>query len=47
MFGNHANYIIAKVEFFEGEDSEEPQVDENQQEEQEVLSFWTKFSKRK
>ena len=39
MFGIHANYIIAEVEFFEGEDPEEPQDDERQQEEQEVYKF--------
>jgi len=38
MFGIHANYIIAEVEFFEGEDPEEPQDDEKQQEE-EVLFY--------
>lgn len=43
MFGIHANYIIAEVEFFEGEDPEEPQDDEKQQEEQEVLSCWITF----
>lgn len=36
IFGIHANYIIAEVEFFEGEDPEEPLDDERQQEQQEV-----------
>ena len=34
IFGIHANYFIAEVEFFEGEDSEEPSDDNNQQEQQ-------------
>ena len=42
MFGIHANYIIAEVEFFEGEDPEEPQDDEKQQEE-EVLFYCFTF----
>lgn len=36
IFGIHANYVIAEVEFFEGEDPEEPQDDDRQQEQQEV-----------
>ena len=36
IFGIHANYIIAEVEFFEGEDPEEALDDEKQQEQQEV-----------
>ena len=36
MFGIHGNYIIAEVEFFEGEDPEEPLDDDQQQEQPEV-----------
>lgn len=45
MFGIHANYIIAEVEFFEGEDPEEPQDDEKQQEEQEIIEAKTDITK--
>lgn len=45
MFGIHGNYLIAEVEFFEGEDPEEPLDDGNQQEQQEVhlLALTTLF----
>lgn len=45
IFGIHANYVIAEVEFFEGEDPEEPQDDDRQQEQQEVhvLAFGLLF----
>lgn len=36
IFGIHANYIIAEVEFFEGEDPEEQLDGENQQDKEEV-----------
>ena len=35
MFGIHASYIIAEVEFYEGEDPDEPAENEQQQQEQE------------
>ena len=34
IFGIHANYFIAEVEFFEGEDPEELSDDNKQQEQQ-------------
>lgn len=34
IFGIHANYFIAEVEFFEGEDPEEPSDDNKEQEQQ-------------
>lgn len=39
MFGIHANYLIAEVEFFEGEDPEEPLDDEQHLEQQEVRTY--------
>lgn len=39
MLGIHRNYIIAEVEFFEGEDPEEPLDDDQQQEQPEVCQI--------
>ena len=39
IFGIHANYIIAEVEFFEGEDPEELLHDDQQQEQSEVCQI--------
>ncbi|KAL9952056.1 hypothetical protein ACROYT_G039256 [Oculina patagonica] len=45
IFGIHANYVIAEVEFFEGEDPEEPQDDDRQQEQQENIEAKTDIIK--
>lgn len=43
IFGIHANYLIAEVEFFEGEDPEEPLDDEQHLEQQEVRTYILKL----
>lgn len=43
IFGIHANYLITEVEFFEGEDPEEPLDDEQHLEQQEVRTYILKL----